>query len=502
MSRTSQSVKNIVTGIGSQILLAAIAFFTTRLIKIDLGFEYLGLNGVFNNIIAFMGLTELGIGSAIVFALYKPLSENDTNLIKIIMHFYKKAYTIIAIVVFAIGLILLPFLSFFVKTTLSINYVRCVFLLFVFNSSASYLLSYKRNLIFADQKNYIITIYTLIFTLISRIGQLVAFLLTKSYVLYLSVNIICTIGLNLLISYKANKLYPYLKEKNAEKLPVDIKNMLVTKIKALFMHSIGTFCVAGTDNILISYFLGVTIVGKYNSYMTIVTLITTLFNQLYDGISSSVGNFLVEKSEDEQYELFKKIEFINSFLSIFCTVCLATLITPFVSLWLGDDSTLQQKTVLLIAISTFLGFTRKPIGTIKSAAGLFEQDKFAPLIESFINLVSSCIFAKFFGLSGIVMGTILSSIAVPLWLQPKIVFNNIFHRSILNYFLIIVRNMIFTGILIFLFNKLLPHIFLLNQFITLIIYFIITIIVTLSIELLFFSRNKYFAFLKQTIKKK
>ena len=236
--------------------------------------------------------------------------------------------------------------------------------------------------------------------------------------------------------------------------------------------------------------------------MTIVTLITTLFNQLYDGISSSVGNFLVEKSEDEQYELFKKIEFINSFLCIFCTVCLATLITPFVSLWLGEDSTLQQKTVLLIATSTFLGFTRKPIGTIKSAAGLFEQDKFAPLIESFINLVSSCIFAKFFGLSGIVMGTILSSIAVPLWLQPKIVFKNIFHRSMLTYFLVILKNMIFSSILIFLFIKLFPYIFVVNQFLTLIIYFLITIIVTLSIELLFFCKNKYFVFLKQTILKK
>ena len=422
MSRTTQSLKNIFTGIGAQLFLTAISFFTTRIIKFSLGFEYLGLNGVFNNIIAFMSLTELGIGNAIVFALYKPLAENDTQLISILINFYKKAYRIISLIVFFIGMIILPFLQLFVNTTLSMNYVRGVFLLFVFNSSASYLLSYKRSIIFADQKNYIITLFTLVFSLISRIGQLVIFILTKSYVLYLSVNTLCTILLNITISIKANKLYPYLKIKIVEKLPDNEKQMLISKIKALFLHSIGTFCIAGTDNILISYFFDVTVVGKYNSYIAIISIILTLVNQFYDGISSSVGNYLVQKTREEKYELFKKIEFINSFITIFITICLATLLTPFVDWWLGDDSTLTNNVVALIVLSNFLTLIRKPISTIKSSAGLFEQDKYAPLIESFINIVISCICAHFFGLAGIIMGTIISALTVPIWVAPKVVY--------------------------------------------------------------------------------
>lgn len=499
MSRTSQSIKNIVVGIGSQILLAAISFFTTRLIKVSLGFEYLGLNGVFGNIIAFMGLTELGIGSAIVFALYKPLAENDTQLISSIMRFYRNAYRIIACVVFTLGLVILPLLKFFVKTTLSMNYVRGVFMLFVLNASASYLLSYKRNLIFADQKNYIISLYTLVFSIITKVGQLVVFVFTNSYVLYLTVNIACTIGLNLLISWKADKLYPFLNEKKVEKMPVDVKTMLVSKIKALFAHSIGTFCVAGTDNILISYFLGVAVVGKYGSYFVIITLVNTVVNQIYDGISSSVGNFLAQNNSEETYLLYKKILLANSIINIFVTVCLATLLSPFVKWWLGEDSVLDDLVVYLMVLSNFIGLIRRPIGSIKNAAGLFEQDKYAPLVESFINLSVSCILAHFLGLCGIVLGTIISSLSVPVWLQTKIVYNNVFKRSMYPFFLVSLRDLLYSVGMVLVLKLILSHVFIYNSTISLILYFVFTIVFCSFVEFLFFFKNPNFSILKNMI---
>ncbi len=500
MSRTSQSLKNIITGIGSQIFLAAVSFFTTRVIKFSLGFEYLGLNGVFNNIISFMSLTELGIGGAIVFALYKPLAENDTHLISILMNFYKKAYRIISMVVFIIGLIILPFLKFFIHTTLTINYVRGVFLLFVLNSSASYLLSYKRSLIFADQKNYIITLYTLIFSFISKVGQLVIFIITKSYVLYLCVNILCTILLNLLLSIKADKMYPFLKEKVNEKLPDYEKQLLISKIKALFLHSIGGYIVFSTDNILISYFVGVSEVGRYSSYIMIITLINTLLTQLYDGISSSVGNFLVQKTKEEKYELYKKIEFINSILNIFITVCLAVLLSPFITVWLGADSILPEYVVYLIVISNFLTVSRKPIISIKYAAGLVEQDKYAPLVESFINLIASIILAHFIGLPGIVIGTILSTLSVPIWLQSKIVFNYVFEKKSISYLLILLRDFFISIIIVTILRLITNHLFVINQFISLIFYFIISGFSCILLECLIFCKNKNWKLFLSNIK--
>lgn len=492
MSRTSQSLKNIITGIGSQIFLAAVSFFTTRIIKSCLGLEYIGLNGVFSNIIALLGLTELGIGNAIVFALYKPLAEKDIKLISNLMCFYKNAYFIVGCVVFAIGMVIMPFLQFFVNTSLSTDYVKCVFLLFIFNSSSSYFLSYKRNLIFADQKNYIITLYTLIFSIFSKLGQLTVFLITKNYILYLSVNILCTLLLNILISWKADKLYPYLKEKISGKLPLEVKQMLFSKIKALFLHSIGSFCVFSTDNILISYFLGVAEVGRYSSYMMIVTLISNLVNQIYIGISSSIGNFIVLKTKEEQFELYKKIELANSVISIFITVCLITLLTPFVSWWLGVDSTLPRYVVYLICTSNFILLSRTPVGVIKSASGIFEKDKYAPLIESLINIGVSVFLAKLIGLSGIIIGTIFSSAVVPLWLTPKIVYKYIFNKNMITFFTVMLKNMFLSIVLILPLQYLISNFFILNSTVTLLINIIIVTFTCFVFEFLIFSKNKFF----------
>ncbi|MBR4790990.1 MAG: hypothetical protein IK024_08890 [Treponema sp.] len=484
----------------SHIIITAVSFFTTRVIKFSLGFEYLGLNGVFNNIISLLSLTELGIGNAIIFALYKPLAENDTNLISILMRFYRNAYRIIAMIVFTIGLIIMPFLKFFVNTTLSMNYVRIVFLLFVFNSSASYLLSYKRNIIFADQKNYIITFYTMIISIISKVGQLIIFYITNSFILYLIVNIICTIVLNILISNKANKLYPYLKDNVTEKLPQEIKQMLISKIKALFLHSIGAYFVFGTDNILISYFKGVSEVGLYGSYMMIVSFLNALVTQIFSGITSSVGNFLLDKSKEEQYGLYKKIEFFNSIIIIFISVCTATLITPFVTWWLGPDSVLPDSIVYLIILSNFITLSRNPIGTIKNGAGLFERDKYAPLIESFINLVVSCILAKYIGLAGIILGTIISSILVPYWVTPHIVYKYIFNKKAFTYFIHIILNLLYCTGMIILLHFMLQNIYILNDTMTLLLKFLITGIICILLEFLLFFKNKYFPEITKLIK--
>lgn len=494
MSRTSQSIKNIAMGIGSQLVFSSIAFLIIRLIKINLGLDYLGLSGIFGNIIYFLSLSELGIGVAIVFALYKPLAENDIKLISAIMQFYKKAYRIVAAVVFGIGLVIMFFLPIFVKTVLPMNYVRFVFILFLTNSSASYLLSYKRNLIYADQKNYIISLYSLIFSAISKVGQLVIFILTNSFVLYLVFDILCTVGLNISLSRKADKLYPYLKDKCSETVPVEVKDMLMIKIKAMFFHSVGSFCIFGTDNILVSFFEGLAIVGIYGSYAKIVSLVNAIIQNITNGVASSVGNFLVVKSVDEKYELFEKIEFIYSVIAIFTSTCLMELLNPFVNWWLGEDALLPKYVVCLISLNAFLGFMRTPIGVVKNAAGLFEQDKYAPIIESVINLVASVLLARIIGLTGIIVGTTISTVAVPLWVGPVVVYKNIFLRKPWVHFLYIIRNLIYVAGIAFVCDIVIRNIFVYNKTVTLILCIIITITITVCAIILVLCRDKNFKF--------
>lgn len=433
-SRKRKSLKNILVAFASNILMYVLSLFTSKVIKENLGLQVLGLNGVLSNVISILALSEMGIGTAINFALYKPLAEKNEELIKSIMAFYKKAYMIIALVIFALGLILLPFIPTFIKQSdFPKPYIFLVYALFLINSVSSYLLVYKRTLIVADQKNYVITGITLGYNYVLKISQLLVVFFTSNYVLFLIVQIACTLFYNIIISKTCDRLYPYLNGK-ANKLSGETHKTIILKIKALFWHSLGTVIVLGTDNLLISYFCGVTEAGKYTSYIAIVGMISAFINIVFDNTKDSVGNFLVTETEENKTILFDRLFFINQTFSSVCSICLIILLTPFIRLWLGDDTVLTNSIVFAIVISFYLSKNRAAIGSIKNAAGLFEQDKFAPLIESVLNLAFSIALAKTFGLIGIVIGTILSTLLVPFWIQPLIVYKKVFEKNTLSYF--------------------------------------------------------------------
>lgn len=489
MSRTKQSIKNIVSGIGSQIILALLSLFTTKIIKAHLGFEYLGLNGVFSNIISFLNLTELGIGSAIIFALYRPLAEKNENQILSLMQFYKKAYHIIALIVLLIGLLLIPFLSIIVKSSLDNLYVILVFLLFLTNTVSSYFLSYKQSLISADQKNYIITFYSLIFQIVTKFMQLLVVLLFDSYVLFLFIGIISTLLLNILLAVKANKLYPYLKTKKKQALTVETSKLILNKTKAMFLHSIGTFVNSGTDNIIISSFLGVVQVGKYGVYISIINIVLAVLNQFFNGIYSSLGNFIVEKNADEQYLLYKKIDRINSCAQIFIPVCLCMLFNPFIAWWLGEDACLSNFTVYLLSFNTFITIMRKPIHIFKSTSGLFEKDRFVPLVESIINICISILLVKFIGIDGVILGTIISCLLAPVWISPLIVYKYLFNKNLFLYFISHILNLIISVILVLILSVVLKFVTVTNIFLQLCLDFIIVCFVSAISVFCIYGRN-------------
>ena len=457
-SRTKNSLRNIIVAFGSNLFITILSFFTSRVIKDRLGLEILGLNGVFSNIISVLSLSELGIGTAITFALYKPLAERDEKLIKSLMQFYKRAYKIVAATVAGIGLLLFPFLKFFVKSNnYSQYYIIEVYLLFLLNSVISYFFVYKRTLIIADQKNYIITTITLVYTYVLKISQFIAVFFTSNYILYLIVNVICTFVYNLAINITCNKLYPYLKDTIVEKLPEEVKNAILKKIKALFLHSVGTVVTYATDNILISYFCGIEEAGRYSSYAMIVTIIGNMLIMVFDNIKDSVGNFLVCESENKHYELFKKILFVDQSLTNICSICLLLLMTPFVTLWLGKDAVIPFSVVLIMVLNFNFSKNTAAISVIRNAAGVYEPDRWAPLIQSLINLVTSIICAHYMGLLGIVLGTLISGMLVPNWCGPYVIFRCVFHKGFFHYvkeYSIYLIRAVFVFIVVwFVFNK-------------------------------------------------
>lgn len=496
-SRTKQAVKNIATGFFSQIIIAVVSLFTTRVIKVDLGLQYLGLNGTISNIVGFLALAELGIGSAIGFALYKPLAENDKDKVIALMQFYKKAYRIIAIVILIISLLIVPFLKKIIDTDLPQYYVYLVYFLFVINSVISYLLSYKQNILTSDQKNYIRTFYSTVTTILLKILQLLSILLFDSYIIFLVCMIFTTLGFNIYLSLKVDKLYPYLKTKEKKKIDKEVAKSLSVKIRALFLHTIGKKCVTGTDTIIVSAFIGVIYAGIYTSYYSLVSILISIITTAFSNLSASVGNFVIEKDKTDLFKLFKKFVVIENSISIFVCICFATLITPFVTCWLGEDSVLPYSTVFLFALSVFLQIKRNSISTVIAGSGLYEFNQLAPVFESIINLVVSIVGAIYWGINGVIAGTIISCLLVPFWFNPYYIYKNIFNRNSIIFFL----DTIFVLIVIILGTSV---VFYLQKFIiisinwgSLIIYFSLSISFSLILVFLVYGKKLIGIFLRK-----
>ena len=282
--RTKNSIMNSIASLISSLFNAILGIISQALFLKILNVEFLGINGLFTNIIAMLSIAELGVGNAIIVNLYKPLHENNIEKIKSLMHFYRKAYNIIAIVIMLLGIMLIPFLKYFVgEVTVQIN-ITIVYLLFLISTASSYLLTYKRSILYADQKNYIIKIIEIIYLFVYNIAQIVVLYLTKNYYLYLVTRIICQVIENICISITANKKYKYLKDKNYKKLDKKTEKNIFGKVKALSIHKIASFIVNGTDNLIISSFLGIVPVGLYSNYYKIIINVKRVFTQI---ISSS-----------------------------------------------------------------------------------------------------------------------------------------------------------------------------------------------------------------------
>lgn len=432
--RTSNSVKNSITSILSSIISMLFGFVSQAIFIRILGAEYLGLNGLFTNILTMLSFFELGIGNAIVYHLYKPIVNNDKEKIKTLMKFYKNAYNIISIFVFCGGLVLIPILHLIVgKVTVDVN-IYIIYIMFLISTVSSYTLSYRRNLIFANQKNYLINIVHIFYIIILNISQLLLLYLTRNYYLYLGIKIICQILENLVCYLISSKLYPYINEKEVKPLENDLKKDIFTKVKALIFHKVGTVIIGGTDNIFISSFFGVATVGLYTNYNMVISSVNNLFSQIIFSTTASVGNLLAEDNNDiKKFDIFKKIRFINFWLAVFSGVSILVIMDSFIKIWVGQEYILPVLVLIVLIINYYQKMMRNTYNTFKDSAGIWYEDRYIPIVESLLNIVFSIILLKIFGLAGVFMGTIISGLVLWCYSYPKFVYKKLFNRSYLDY---------------------------------------------------------------------
>lgn len=433
--RVINSLKNSIVSVFMSIITIVIGFITQAIFIKTLGNEYLGINGLFTNIVSMLGIVELGFGNAILYNLYRPIAMNEIEKIKSILKFYKKAYFMIAILFFCIGLCILPFLNLIVGQTNIKDNIYIIFILFLVDVIISYLLTYKRSVLYANQKNYISNLIHIGYLILTNITQIIFLLMTQNFMFFLIIKILCRVIENLVIISICNRFYPYIKEKNIETLGYREKNDIVKKVKALFFHKIGGFLVLGTDNIIISMTpnLGIVAVGLYSNYNLILAAVSNLFSQIFTSLTASVGNLLVEDNKSKSYSIYNKMLLLNSWLFSFASVCIFCMIEPFIELWIGKEYILSKSVLIVLVINFYIQGMRKTCNTFKEAAGIFHEDRFVPLLESFLNIIASLILVNFYGLAGVFMGTVISSTALFFYSYPKYVYKPLFNKSYFQY---------------------------------------------------------------------
>lgn len=436
MSRVQQAAKNIFFGYISNIVILVMGFLQRTVFIAVLGRTLLGVNGLYTDVLSMLSLAELGIGTALNYSLYKPVANHDYEKIKSYMQLYKKAYLVIAGVISVIGLALIPFLPYIIKdrSGITVDELTLYYLIFLFNTVSTYFVAYKYSLVNAEQRSYIQTNIATITKIITVFAQIIMLLVTKNFLVYLLTQAAVELLQKVAVSVYFNKLYPYLRDKNVKKLEKEETDTVVTKTKALMFHKIGDVARLSTDSIIITYFINVDSVAIVGNYTYIITYVANFVSIIFNSVVSGFGNLVATESREKQYSIFKVYRFFACWMYGFASVGFWLLLTPLVTgLWLNDSWKLEQIILTLILIDFYFKGGRVVLINFKIAAGVFEQDKYLSLIQGAVNLVLSIIGAKYIGLAGVYIGTVISGVLANL-IQPFIVYRVCFEQKVWSYF--------------------------------------------------------------------
>ncbi len=433
--RIKNSIRNIFAGILMQITVMILNFVSRAVFVKILSIEYLGVNGLFTDILSMLNLAELGIGSVIIYSLYKPLAIDDKNKVASYVRFYKVAYNTIGLIIFAAGMIITPFLHVFVKEVPNIPNLQFIYILFLLDTCSTYFFGYKSAILQADQKKYILSAITILQQVASNIAMIVILIATRNFILYLIVRVLMHVLQNIFTIYIVNKKYSYLKKFNDQiRLAKEDKKVFFSNLRKVVVSKIGDYCVLSTDNLIMSYYLGVYYVGLISNYGLIIKAVNGLVIQIFDGITASFGNLLVTETAEKKYSVFKIIMFVNFWIMGFCTVCLYVLINPFISLWLGQNYIIEQKIVSLLVLNFFILGMRTSINIPRNTSGLFTKDSYASMAEAAINLFFSILLVKRIGIAGVLIGTTISAISVQFFTVPYFSYKYVFKVKQIEYY--------------------------------------------------------------------
>lgn len=439
-TRSEKVALNAGTGIALKLMNQLMALVLKTVFIHTLGAQYNGVSTLFTDILRMLALAELGVGSAITFALYRPIKEGDYRRIAGLMHFYRNAYRLIAGVVMGAGLACMPFLQYMVKGVPDIKEdIRLIFLLYVVNSASSYLLVYKSTLLTASERGYMISKVGIWFGLIRTVSECILLVLFKNFILYLLVGIAEAILKNLVVSRKAQSYFPQLAEYKDERLSRDETKRLLGDVSALMLYKVCNVVLSSTDSIVISWALpaGVVSVGFLGNYRLLFSTILKFITQFYQSFTPSLGNMAADASAERQHGIFKTTTFVSFWSMCFCITSLFVLATPFVrDIWIRRNSAVLPFDVLLVlTLNFYVNMMIQPVNAFRDSNGLFVQGKYRPVFMVFINIALDIVLVKIWGMFGVLLATTIARLSTQVWYDPWLVYKRVFKQPVGPYFI-------------------------------------------------------------------
>ncbi len=429
-SRTEYSLLNILTGIGGYFFNTILGFVCRIVFVRCLAADYLGVNGLFTNILSMLSLAELGVGGAIVYALYKPLAENDEEKIASLMKVYSTAYQIIGLVVAVVGLAMMPFIKFVIKEPP--NIIESIYLLYainLFNTASTYFFSYRSSLLIASQRNYLVSGISYAITTVQSILQMIALLLFRNYLVYLIIQTIGGLAYNIIISYIATKYFPCILKKDVQPLPKDEKKALFTNVRDLMVYKVSGLLVNSTDNILITFFGGLVTTGIASNYTLLVNTLNSLLSQVFNGLTASIGNHNASETKEKQYKMFSFLNMMNFWIFGWAALGIYFCSSDLVKLCFGEEYVLSAEIPFIMAVNFFTVGMMNAVWTYKHTMGLFRYGRFLQIFTGIFNILFSVILGTYWGLFGVLAATVVARMLTNLWYDPVAVYIHGFDKS-------------------------------------------------------------------------
>lgn len=428
----------MISGFTYQFLTLILSFVARTVFIHTLGAEYLGLNGIFSDVLNLLSMADLGFNTTMAYSFYKPLAEHDEEKLAGLIHFYKKVYNVIAVVVTVVGIAVIPFLKYIVNTEQEIPHLAVYYLFSLANVVISYLFVYKSTILTADQKNYKVVNISIWTSLLKTILQIFSLLLLQNYILYLAIGVAVQFFNNLMASREAQKQYPFIKMER--KITKEEEKAIFENMRSVFLYKISSTIFTATDNILISVLVGTAMTGIYSNYLMVSNKLLLIIQIIFSALTASVGNVIVREKSEKRYEVFSVIQSVSFILCGAIVSAFCIMANDFVYVWLGSGFTISTGAILAMTLNTYLSCVLQPLWIYRDATGLYVRTKYVMLVGAVLNIVLSILLGKVMGLTGIVLASAIARLSTYFWYEPRLLFREYFEKSVAGYYVSLLKN--------------------------------------------------------------